>query len=549
MRRVIIGLVVFLGILPAPGARAQTHQHHEESGDAQKLGRVVFPTSCAAEVQDDFNRAVAMLHSFWYQAAEKAFAAVAEKDSSCAMAYWGIAMSRFHPIWEKPGAEDLRAGQAALDKAKAHPAKTARERGYVEALAQFYRDADKVDHLKRLLAFEQAMEQLHRSQPDDPEAAAFYALALLGSAYNSPPDKSYERQKKAGAILEPIFAAQPDHPGVAHYIIHSYDYPPLAERALEAARAYARIAPDAPHALHMPSHIFTRRGYWDESISSNLAAAAAAHKDNWIGEELHAMDYLTYAYLQGARDNEAKGILDSLPGLLKGVPSYFAGLYATAAIPARYAVERRQWVEAATLKTPEGVFPGGAACWAEANLDFARGLAWARLGAITKARASIQELQQCHEALLQANDTLWAAQVEVQRQTVSAWLALLLEENEEAVRLMRAAADLEDSTDKHPVTPGAVVPARELLGEMLLELGNAAEARREFEATLQASPNRFRSLYGAARAATAAGDAKRAGEYFSKLVELCAQADTERAELLEARSFLAAKRAQESSRK
>ena len=524
------------------------HQHHDESGDAQKLGRVVFANSCAAEVQDDLNRGVAMLHSFWYQAAEKAFAGVAEKDPSCAMAYWGVAMSRFHTIWEKLSPADAETGQAALAKARAL-ATTDRERDYINALAQYYQDADKVDHLARLTAYEKAMEEVHKRHAEDTEAAVFYALSLLGTAYSSPPDKTYARQKKAGAILEKIFAVQPNHPGVAHYIIHSYDYPALAAQALEAARAYAKIAPGAPHALHMPSHIFTRRGFWPESIASNLNAAAAAHKDNWIGEELHAMDYLTYAYLQGARDGEAKRILDGRPALEKGVPSYFAGLYATAAIPARYAVERRQWVEAATLKTPEGVFPGGAACWAEANLDFARGLAWARLGAITRTRESIHALQQCHEALLQANDRLWGAQVEVQRQTVSAWLALLLEENDEAVRLMRAAADLEDSIDKHPVTPGAVAPARELLGEMLLELKRPDEARREFEATLQASPNRFRALYGAARSADSAGDAEGASRYFTKLVELCEHADTERAELKEARNFLAQKAARESSRK
>ncbi|MCI0403984.1 MAG: hypothetical protein L0212_10745, partial [Acidobacteria bacterium] len=533
----------------AAGVRAQEHQHQPEAGDAQKLGRVVFPTSCTTEAQADFNRAVAMLHSFWYQAAEKAFVGVAEKDPDCALAYWGVAMSRFHPIWEKLSPEDAATGQAALVKARA-AARTDRERDYIRALAQFYTDADKAEHLSRLALYENAMAKVRERNADDPEAAIFYSLSLLGTAYSSPPDKTYARQKKAGAILEKIFAEQPEHPGVAHYIIHSYDYPPLAERALTAARAYAKIAPAAPHALHMPSHIFTRRGYWEESISSNRAAAAAAHKDNWIGEELHAMDYLTYAYLQGAQDGEAKTILSARPELQKGELSYFAGLYATAAMPARYAVERREWVEAATLKTPEGVFPGGAACWAEANLDFARGLAWARLGAITRTRESMQALQECEQSLLQVNDKLWGAQVEVQRQTVAAWLALLLEENEEAVRLMRAAADLEDSADKHPVTPGAVVPARELLGEMLLELKYPAEAAlREFETALLASPNRFRSLYGAARAAELAGETGKARQHFERLVELCGQADTERAELREARSFLAQKRAYDSSRK
>ncbi len=531
------GIVVSVFLAIAPGVRAQEHQHQHEAGDVQKLGRVVFPTSCAAEVQEDFNHAVAMLHSFWYQAAEKAFAGVAEKDPACGMAYWGVAMSHFHPLWEELSPADIEAGQAALEKARTL-VKTDRELDYVNALTQVYRNADKVEHLTRLQAYEKAMEDVHRQHADDPEAAIFYALSLLGTAYWSPADKTYVRQQKAGAILEKIFAEQPNHPGVAHYIIHSYDYPPLAERALGAARAYAKIAPDAPHALHMPSHIFTRRGLWRESIASNLAAAAAAHKDNWVGEELHAMDYLAYAYLQGAQDGEAKKFLGALPKVREGQPNYQSGVYATAAIPARFAVERRQWREAAALTVPEGVFPGGSFCWAEATLHFAHGLGAAQTGDAAGARQAIEELEGCRKALAQANDKLWGAQVDVQRGAVTAWLALAEGKKDEALALMRAAADLEDSTDKSPVTPGAVVPARELLGEMLLELKRPAEAQREFESTLQSSPNRFQSVYGAGRAAELAGDTGKADQYFRKLVDLCPDFDTDRAELQAARSFL-----------
>ncbi|MFQ5890568.1 MAG: hypothetical protein ACE5JR_11020 [Gemmatimonadota bacterium] len=537
----------------APAARAQEHQH--PAGDAQGLGRAVFATSCTAEVQQDFNRAVAMLHSFWYQTSEKAFAAIVQKDPSCAMAYWGIAMSRFRQLWDQPGPEDVRVGLAALERAKTAGAKSERERGYVNALGQFYKDADKVDHLSRMMAYERAMEELHLRHADDPEAGIFYALAVLGTAYSSPPDKTYARQKKAGATLEKMLATQPNHPGVAHYIIHSYDYPALAGRALEAARRYAKIAPAAPHALHMPSHIFTRLGLWQESIASNRAAAAAAHKDHWTREELHVTDYLIYAYLQGAQDGEARSIRDGLPKiramLRDDASNYSSGVYSAAAIPARYTVERGRWKEAAALALPPDISPGGSSCWAEAPLYFARGLGGVHTGQFTDARHSIEQLEHCREVLVhggasdgdrtdggELNEKLWANLVEAQRRAVSAWLALVEGNEDEALAMMRSAADLEDSTDKPPTTPGAIIPARELLGEMLLEVERPAEALPEFEATLRDSPNRFRSLYGAARASELAGDVKRASEYYSMLVEICRLADTERAELREAKNFV-----------
>ncbi len=537
MKPLYASCLVLTGVLAGvTTAWAQAHDH--PPGDPQQLGVAVFPTSCAAGVHDEFNRAVAMLHSFWYQTSEKAFARVAQEDPKCAMAYWGVAMSRFHPLWEKPNTEDLHVGQAALEQARTAGAKTERERDYINALSQFYHDAERVDHLLRMEAYEGAMAALFERYPDDSEAAIFYALAVLGVAYSSPRDSTYARQKQAGAVLERIFARQPNHPGVAHYIIHSYDFPSLAGRALEAARRYAKIAPDAPHALHMPSHIFTRLGLWQESITSNQAAATAARKDQWMGEELHASDYLVYAFLQGAQDAEARSIWQAMPTLRDGIPSYFAGVYATAAIPARYALERRQWTEAAALTVPEGVFPGGTSCWAETTLHLSRGLGAVHTGKLADARRSLESLTNCREVLRQRHEELWADQVEVQRRAVAAWMALAEGHPDRAVAMMRSAAELEANTDKHPVTPGAVVPARELLGEMLLELNRPREAMLAFEATLEDAPNRFRSLYGAARAAARTGDDERASRYYTKLLDISRLADTVRPEVREAEHFL-----------
>jgi len=535
-------LISFLGLTLGLIAPVSAQQHEPAAGDADELGEAAFATSCAPEVQGSFNRAVAMLHSFWYQVSERAFAEIAETDPSCAMAYWGIAMSRFRQLWETRSEEDVTVGQTALERARRVGAGTARERDYIRALDQFYGAASEAEFLDRKVAYEQAMEGLYRRYPDDREAAVFYALALLGTARFSPPDKTYDRQKRAGAILEEIFAAQPNHPGLAHYIIHSYDYPQLAGEALDAARRYANIAPDAPHALHMPSHIFTRLGLWQESIGSNREAAAAARRDQWTGQELHATDYLAYAYLQGAQDGEAERIVDEVPKqrerLKEDDTNYFSGLYATAAIPARFALERRQWKEAAALNVPVGVFPDGNACAADATLVFARGLGAARTGELPDARHSIRALELCRETLLQNSEDLWANRVEVQRRSVAAWVALAEGKKDDALALMRFAADLEDGSDKPPTTPGSIVPARELLGEMLLDVQLPPEALSAFEAALEDTPNRFRSLYGAARAAKLLGDVERARKYFSLLVDVSRQGDGERAELREAKEFL-----------
>jgi hypothetical protein len=480
-----------------------------------------------------------MLHSFWYEKAHDTFADVAQKDPTCGMAYWGIAMTYYHQIWFPPGPTDLKAGLSALEQAKAAGAKTRREQDYIAAIEAFYKDSDKLDHHARALAYEKAMDQLQGRYPGDHEAAIFHALALLAIA--PPTDKTYVNQKKAGAILEPLFVEQPEHPGIAHYIIHAYDYPPLAPRALDAARRYAKIAPDSPHALHMPSHIFTRLGLWQESIDSNLASAASAQKNNSPGNELHAKDYLIYAYLQGAQDKEAKKALEAQPAGRPDDPQYMNWLYAMGTSPARYAVERHQWSDAATLPVPPNAFPGGRWAWTEANLHFARALGASHIGQIESARKEAQVLASLRDTLTQTNEKYWADQVDIQQEIAVAWITFAEGKHEDALQQMRSAADHEDRTDKHNVTPGVILPAREMFGEMLLELKQPVQAKIEFEATLQTAPNRFNALSGAARAATLSGDNEKAKTYYTKLLAICQNADGDRPELQDARSLLAQK--------
>ena len=532
----LIRMVVFVGMYFAVGSSAFA-QHEHPAGDPTRLGKVNFPVSCDASVQAQFTSAVAMLHSFWYEKANQTFAAVAEKDPTCGMAYWGIAMTYYHQIWQAPGSDDLKAGAAAMNKAKLAGARTQRERDYIAAIEAFYKDSDKFEHGARALAYEKAMAQLHQSYPDDHEAAIFHALALLATA--PPTDKTYVNQKKAGAILEPLSVEEPEHPGIAHYIIHAYDYPPLAEGALDAARRYAKIAPDSPHALHMPSHIFTRLGLWQESIDSNLASAASAKKNNAPGNELHAKDYVIYAYLQLAQDREAKRALDSPPPGRADDPQYMNWLYARGTSPARYAVERHQWAEAAALEVPPNTFPGGRWAWTEANLHFARALGLAHGGKTEAARTELDKLASIRDTLTGINDKYWANQVDIQRESAEAWITLAEGKSEVALRKMRSAADHEDITDKHNVTPGVILPAREMLGNMLLQLKQPAEALVAFESTLRTAPNRFNSLSGAARAAKLTGDDEKAKTYYSKLVSMCEHADGDRPELKEARTLLA----------
>lgn len=516
----------------------------DKGAPGEKLGTVSFPTSCTLAAQMKFERAVAMLHSFWYEEAVKAFTTVTQTDASCAMGYWGVAMSIYYPLWYPPSEVTLKKGWAAVEKAKAAGGKTPRERDYIGAIEAFYKDSDKLDHRTRTLAYERAMEQIYLRYPQDREAAVFYALALDATA--APTDKMYGNPLKAAAILEKVFAEQPSHPGVAHYLIHSYDYPTLASRALPAARSYAKIAPSVPHALHMPSHIFTRLGLWQESIDSNRASEAAGKdyvaKTGGEGvwdQTLHAMDYLAYASLQVAQDQGAKRILEELVTFRKAEPESLPAAYATAAIPARYALERRSWAEAAGLTTPPMAFPWSRYPWGEAIISFARALGAARSGDITSTRKEVDKLQSFRDALTQAKNTYWADQVEVQRRAAAGMLARAEGRNQEALDMLRSAADLEGSTEKHPVTPAPIVPARELLGELLIELNQPGPGLREFETSLTAEPNRFRSLFGAARAAELSGDVAKAKAFYGKLVTLCDRADTERPELRQAKAFLA----------
>lgn len=519
------------------GFAQETHPHKHEL--SEKLGRVDFATSCTKPAQQKFNRAVALLHSFWYDEAEKEFNGVTQTDPKCTMGHWGVAMSLYHPLWAPPVSAELQRAAAAMEKANATTASTQRERDYLAAIATFYRDADKVDHRTRALAYEKAMEQLSVRYPQDREARIFYALALLGTA--PPTDKTYANQKKAADILNKVLAAEPNHPGVAHYIIHSFDYPALAHLAVAAARSYSKIAPDSPHALHMPSHIFIRLGLWPESIESNLASAAAGRKHASAKDEIHAIDYLAYAYLQTAQDAKAKELNDTVYAMSKVDAQIFQVAYALAAIPARYTLERRKWAEAAALKVPAEGFPWNKFAYAEANIYFARSLGASRSGDTAAASTALERLTAMQKSLAEAKEVYWATQVEIQRGAAAAWVAYAQGKHDEALTLMRAAAELEDTTDKHPVTPGPVIPARELLAELLLEMKRPADALKEFEADLVVSPNRFNALYGAAKAAELAGDRQKASMFYAKLTALGERGDGSRTELQAAKKFLARK--------
>ncbi|MCA1615519.1 MAG: hypothetical protein LC800_15750 [Acidobacteria bacterium] len=538
-------LIALLCQAPRAGAQ-EAHQHRHDP--AEKIGRVNFRVSCTPQARRQFNRAVAWLHSFEYEEAERAFAAVTAADPRCGMGHWGVAMSNYHPIWAPPTAAELKKGLSAVEKAKSVGAPTRREQDYVAAIEVFYKDSDKLDHRTRASAYSEAMGRLYRRDPSDLEAGVFYALTLVakGMAAN---DKSYADEKQAAQILNRVLAREPQHPGVAHYLIHGYDYPALARLALPAARSYARIAPASAHARHMPSHIFTRLGLWQEAIRSNRDAKAAAQayavRNRMPGawdEQLHAMDYLAYAYLQGAQDKQARAVLDELNEIHRADPENFKVAYAATAIPARYALERRRWDEAAKLTLRQGAlgtFPWQRFRWAEAHIHFARAVGAARAGDAAAARQEVEKLADIRRALVEARgDYDWAKQVEIGRQVASAWLAHAEGRSAESLRLMRAAADLDDATEKHPVTPGAILPAREQLGELLLEMKQPAAALREFETSLRSAPNRFNGLYGAARAARLAADGKRAKTYYEKLLTLSRRADGVRPEIEEARGFL-----------
>ena len=524
------GIVVAL-VVWALAAPFQDHQH----GTAG-LGTVRFANSCAPDVQPEFARGMALVHSFEFGQGRDAFKAVLAKDPTCAIALWATGLSQ----WGNPFAAQVKsaalmqAGRATLERAAAAGAKTERERDYIAAATLLFDRYDTVDQRTRARAYRDAMERLAAKYPDDTEAATFYALAIAGAA--DPADKTYGDLKKAGAILEPLWQKLPDHPGLAHYIIHSYDVPALAPLAVTAARRYAKIAPAAPHALHMPSHTFTRLGYWQESIDTNILSAEAARTAGSVYEELHALDYQAYAYLQSGQDAAAAKLVQTSKevgarrndNVVVGAAPPAAGMYALNAIPARYALERGDWVAASRLDAPASQVP-----YADAMTWFARALGAARVrngsgGAqpdLATAKAAVAELQKAIDQLTQQKDLYWAEQVTIQKLAGTAWLALAEGRQADALAAMREAADREDKTEKAAVTPGPLAPARELLGEMFLELKRPKEALAEFQKTIAKEPNRFRALAGAAAAATQAGDPAAARKHYEQLLVVAARAD------------------------
>ena len=501
-------------------------------GQSDKLGTVHFETSCTPEAQKLFEEGMLYQHSFWYRASQRVFEDALKADPECGIAYWGIALSLLWNPHTAPPAKNLAEGAAAIAKGQSVGAKSQRERDYMDALAVMYADYGKVDHRTRLQAYAKAMEQLAQRYPNDDEAQIHYALSLNTSA--SPADKTYANQLKGAAILEPIARRQPQHPGVSHYLIHLYDYPPIAEKGLDAARRYAKIAPAAAHAQHMPSHIFTRVGYWTESIASNVEAARVAREAKDLHDQLHAMDYLVYADLQLGQDAKAKAVIDEMMTVTGFAETYLPGPYALAVSPARYAVERGDWKAASELQ----VRPSPLA-HAQAMTHFARALGAARSGNPQAAKPDLVKLAELRDKLRAANDAYWAEQVEIQGQVAAAWTLLAEGKSDEALKAMSAAADAEDKTEKHPVTPGVPEPARELYGAMLLERGMAKEALAAFEATLKKEPHRLGATLGAAKAAEKAGDAAKTRQYYAAAVTLAENADPVRPEIAQARAFVA----------
>lgn len=510
----------------------------------RKLGLVEFNTSCGGEAQASFHLALQLLHSFEYDEAEKAFATAIDKNPACAMAYWGVAMANFHPLWTPPSELELRKGVKAVAIAQSIAKKTPREAAYIDAIAAFYRNWERVDHRSRCIAFEKAMESVHAKYPSDNEATIFYALALTAAA--DPTDKQFQSQRKAGHLLEALYPNEPNHPGIIHYLIHTYDYPELAALALPAARKYAAVAPSSAHALHMPSHIFTRLGLWEECIHSNLASVASAQcyaqeagiKGHW-DEELHGLDYLTYAYLQRGQNALARQQYEYLKTIKEVEPLNFKVAYAFASIPARYSLENKYWKVAALLPIDSTTVPWSRFPWQEAIIHFARLLGAVHTSQLEPAKAELAQLQGLHDRLVTEKDAYKANQVAIQLRAGDAWIHCLAGKNAEALALMNQASDMEDQTEKHPVTPSEVIPARELLGDMLLQLHQPRQALEAYEASLREHPNRFNGLYGAGVAAERAGILERAQSYYRQLLKVT-DAHSDRSELRAARQYLTA---------
>jgi tetratricopeptide (TPR) repeat protein len=537
---IVITLLTVAAWASSAVAQPQHHGHHAPTpaqAAADKIGQVSFPISCAPAAQKPFERAVTLLHSFWYLEAVKGFTEVTQIDPQCAIGYWGIAMSNWTQIWSPPPPPALKRGWEAVEKAKAATSKSPKEADFIAAAEAFFKDADKADHRTRALAYGRLMEQAFAKYPNDREVAAFYALSLQAIA--DPKDKMYAQQQKSAEIAEKIFAAQPDHPGAAHYIIHAYDYPSLAQRGLTAAGRYAQFAPAVPHALHMPSHIYVLLGMWPETVRGNYVAAEAERVRGNPDDHMHAIDYLVYGYLQMAQDADAKRVVDQARAIMSDLAAknYNSGRptahFAMAAVEARFTMERNRWSEAAAIDPRPNRF-----AHTEAMIYFARAIGAARTGSPARAKADVDRLVELREALVQAKDSYWVEQVEIQRRGAAAWLARAEGRPDEALAMMRSAADLEDSTEKHNITPGPIATARELLGDMLLEMGQPAQAAREYEASLNRAPNRFKTLYGIARASELGGDRDKARTFYSRLVAVASGSDNQRPELQQAKAFL-----------
>lgn len=513
------------------------------SAEGKPLGTVRLPNSCEPAAQEHLGRGLALLHHMTYDQAETSFRTAADADPECALAYWGVAMTFVHPLWpDVVPPEGLAAGRELLARAAGAAHTSQREQAYVAALRAYYGTAgEEASEWDRLTAFSAGWQAVREQFPEDPEAALFYALSLLGTAPES--DKTYVNQKAAGAIAEAVLAEIPKHPGAHHYLIHAYDFPPLAELALETARSYDDVAPENSHALHMTSHIFTRRGLWQESIAFNIRAAEAARQRTPSGmvsmHRLHALDYLVYAYLQQADDAAAAEVLELMRGLEPPYHDHAGTAYSFAAVPARIALERHAWEEAAAVASgwPREV-PWDRYPHLLAIPTFARALGAAHTGDHAKAEAAIGELARLQQAAAGLPGVYdWATQVEIQKLAAEAWLAYKRGDRNRALELMRLAADKEATTEKNPITPGEVLPARELYGDMLLASGDHAGARREYEAALERSPNRFNSLFGAGRAAELAGDDKTAAAYYRRLREVAAAPTGQRPELAPAQQY------------
>jgi tetratricopeptide (TPR) repeat protein len=497
---------------------------------------VDFDFTGSDKLKKDFNHAIELLHSFEYDESEKVFAKIIDADPGCAMAYWGVAMSNFHALWTPPTEAELIKGSKAVEIAQSISGKSKRETAYIDAIATFYKDWNKTDHITRCIRYEKAMEKLFSDYGDDKEAAIFYALALDASA--KPTDKTFANQKKAAAVLNAIYPSEPNHPGIIHYIIHTYDYPGLAERALPSARKYAQVAPYSAHALHMPSHIFTRLGYWDESIRSNLESVASAKcygeqagiKGHW-DEELHGIDYLVYAYLQKGDNNHANQQLAYLRTFTEVHPLNFKVAYAFAAIPSRIYLENKNWKEAASLQLYPSDLPWEKYPWQESIVHYTRLLGAVHIKNMDLARSELSKLKELHNVLQKQKDVYKTSQVAIEIKTGEAWIDYASGQKESGIKKMTEASDMEDATEKHPVTPGEVLPARELLGDMFFEMGNYKEALSSFEAVMQKRPNRFNSLYGAGKCAEKLKDDKKARSYYQQLQAINQGANSERPEL------------------